>query len=115
MSQAAVGRRVVTVFGGTGFLGRRVVRHLRQHGFAVRIATRHPERADALFGRDDPDIRAVAADIHHQRSIDDALLRVHGAVNASAFMSSMAARPSTPCTSKGQDASPPRSARASCG
>ena len=26
----------VTVFGGTGFLGRRVVRHIRQHGFSVK-------------------------------------------------------------------------------
>src|SRR5438128_11077739 len=34
--------QVVTVFGGTGFLGRRIVRHLHDSGFAVRIATRHP-------------------------------------------------------------------------
>jgi uncharacterized protein YbjT (DUF2867 family) len=33
--------RLVTVFGGTGFLGRRAVRHIRQHGFSVRIASRH--------------------------------------------------------------------------
>jgi hypothetical protein len=37
--------RLVTVFGGTGFLGRRVVRHLREHAFSVRIASRHPDRA----------------------------------------------------------------------
>jgi uncharacterized protein YbjT (DUF2867 family) len=37
--------RVVTVFGGTGFLGRRVVRHLREHEFSVRIASRHPDRS----------------------------------------------------------------------
>jgi len=30
--------RVVTVFGGTGFLGRRVVDRLRKHDFIVRIA-----------------------------------------------------------------------------
>ena len=36
--------RKVTVFGGTGFLGRRVVQHLLDHGFAVRVASRHPER-----------------------------------------------------------------------
>ena len=39
---AAINDCIVTVFGGTGFLGRRVVRHLRNHGFSVRIASRHP-------------------------------------------------------------------------
>src|SRR5262249_56081700 len=34
--------RVVTVFGGTGFLGRHVVGHLRKHGLFVPILARHP-------------------------------------------------------------------------
>jgi uncharacterized protein YbjT (DUF2867 family) len=32
--------RTVTVFGGTGFLGRRIVRHLHEAGHVVRIAIR---------------------------------------------------------------------------
>lgn len=35
------GRRV-TVFGGTGFLGRRLVRRLSADGYRVRVAVRHP-------------------------------------------------------------------------
>jgi len=35
--------QTATVFGGIGFLGRRVVRRLREAGFAVRIAARNPE------------------------------------------------------------------------
>ena len=45
---AAMNYRVVTVFGGTGFLGRRVVRHLRNGEFSVRIASRHPERGEKV-------------------------------------------------------------------
>ncbi|MGC1983265.1 MAG: NmrA family NAD(P)-binding protein, partial [Pseudolabrys sp.] len=41
---AVTNERTVAVFGGTGFLGRRVVRHLRKRGFSVRIASRHPDR-----------------------------------------------------------------------
>ncbi|MGA9003445.1 MAG: NmrA family NAD(P)-binding protein [Pseudolabrys sp.] len=33
---AVTNERTVAVFGGTGFLGRRVVRHLRKRGFSVR-------------------------------------------------------------------------------
>ena len=32
----------VTVFGGTGFVGRRVVRYLCESGATVRVASRHP-------------------------------------------------------------------------
>jgi uncharacterized protein YbjT (DUF2867 family) len=64
---AAMPNRVVTVFGGTGFLGRRVVRHLRNGEFFVRIASRHPERAKKLFGSDDPQLQSVEANIHDER------------------------------------------------
>ena len=43
-SDAATNGRTITVFGGTGFLGNRIVRHLRARGFRVRIASRHPDR-----------------------------------------------------------------------
>ena len=70
--------RTVTVFGGTGFLGRRVVRHLRAHEFAIRIASRHPDRGHRLFGLDDPQLQSVGANIHDERSVADA---VAGALN----------------------------------
>ena len=45
----------VTVFGGSGFLGRRIVECLAATGCDVRVAVRHPERAsfrEAGIGRD---------------------------------------------------------------
>ena len=74
--------RVVTVFGGTGFLGRRIVRHLRLHGFCVRAASRHPDRGDVLCGPDDPQLRSIKADVHDERSVAEALADAYGAVNA---------------------------------
>jgi uncharacterized protein YbjT (DUF2867 family) len=74
--------RTVAVFGGTGFLGRRVVRQLSRHGFSVRIASRHPDRGHRLFGLDDPQLQSVAANIHDERSVADALAGAHGMVNA---------------------------------
>jgi uncharacterized protein YbjT (DUF2867 family) len=74
--------RTVTVFGGTGFLGRRVVRHLRKRGFSVRIASRHPDRGHRLFALDDPQLQSVAANIHDERSIADALAGAYGVVSA---------------------------------
>ena len=74
--------RTVTVFGGTGFLGRRVVRHLRSCGFPVRTASRHPDRGHWLFGPDNPQLQSVAANIHHDRSVADALAGAYGVVNA---------------------------------
>jgi len=79
---ATASDRVVTVFGGTGFLGRRIVRNLRLHGFCVRVASRHPDRGHALVGPDDAQLRAVKADVRDQRLVADALADAYGAVNA---------------------------------
>ncbi len=79
---AAVSDRVVTVFGGTGFLGRRIVRHLRLHDLSVRVASRHPERGYALLGADGPRLRSIKADIHDERSVTEALAGAYGVVNA---------------------------------
>src|SRR3546814_6712041 len=53
-------KAVVTVFGGSGFLGRRVVRRLLESGFAVRVATRHPQPSDR------PGLTQVAADANDE-------------------------------------------------
>jgi NADH dehydrogenase len=78
----ATNDRTVTVFGGTGFLGRRIVRHLRSGGIPVRIATRHPDRGHRLFGPDDPQLQSVEANIHDERSVADGLAGAYGVVNA---------------------------------
>ena len=40
---------LVTVFGGSGFLGRHVVRALAEAGYRVRVAVRHPNLANYLL------------------------------------------------------------------
>jgi uncharacterized protein YbjT (DUF2867 family) len=78
----ATNGRTVTVFGGTGFLGRRIVRHLRHREFSVRIASRQPDRGHRLFGPDDPKLQSVAANVRDERSVADALAGAYGVVNA---------------------------------
>jgi NADH dehydrogenase len=78
----ATNGRTVTVFGGTGFLGRRIARHLRYREFTVRIASRHPDRGHRQFGPYDPQLQFVEANIHDERSVADALAGAYGVVNA---------------------------------
>jgi uncharacterized protein YbjT (DUF2867 family) len=73
---------LVTVFGGTGFLGRRVVRHLRDANFTVRIASRHPERSPSLFPGGTSNIESVQADINDDGSILAAIRDAVAVVNA---------------------------------
>jgi NADH dehydrogenase len=70
------------VFGGTGFLGNRIVRHLRDHEFPVRIASRHPDGRHGQSDPEDPQLQSVEANIHDERSIADALAGAYGVVNA---------------------------------
>jgi uncharacterized protein YbjT (DUF2867 family) len=70
--------QIVTVFGGTGFLGRRIVRHLHDQGFSVRVASRRPN----LSSGNGPQLRSIAADIHDRPSIVNAVAGAFGVVNA---------------------------------
>jgi uncharacterized protein YbjT (DUF2867 family) len=70
------GMNRVTVFGGTGFVGRRIVRHLSGSAATVRMASRHPARA----GGDN--VEHVVADAHDERSVEAAVAGADGVVNA---------------------------------
>src|SRR5215475_217404 len=54
------GMRCATVFGGTGFVGRRIVHHLRMSGTRVRIVSRHRG-----LGEEDG-IEQITADAHDE-------------------------------------------------
>jgi hypothetical protein len=70
------GMSCATVFGGTGFVGRRVARHLHEAGTRVRIVSRHPGRAKH------DGIEQIAADAHDERSMEAAFAGADGVVNA---------------------------------
>ena len=70
----------VTVFGGTGFLGRHIVRHLQAAGFGVRAASRHPDRGRSRFAA--PGIEPVRTDINDEGSVDAAVAGAFAVVNA---------------------------------
>jgi uncharacterized protein YbjT (DUF2867 family) len=70
------GMSCVTVFGGTGLVGRRITRHLRESGTTVRVVSRHGGRAE------DDGIEIIAADAHDERSVAAAIDAADGVVNA---------------------------------
>jgi uncharacterized protein YbjT (DUF2867 family) len=65
-----------TVFGGTGFVGRRVVRQLRDYSTRVRTVSRHRKLGE------DAGIEQIAADARDQRSVEAAVAGAGGVVNA---------------------------------
>ncbi len=79
MSGNLSGNRV-TVFGGTGYLGRCVVHHLAQEGCRVRVAVRHPQ--SDLFQDVGDTIHQIQADVSDVKSIHRALEGADSVVNA---------------------------------
>ena len=82
MASRLEGGTLVTVFGGSGFVGRHAVRALAQRGFRVRAATRRPDLAGHLqpmggVGQ----IHGVQANLRYPDSIRRALEGADVAVN----------------------------------
>jgi NADH dehydrogenase len=73
---------LITVFGGSGFLGRHVVRALAERGYRVRAAVRRPELAGYLqpLGRVGQ-IHAVQANVRFPASIEAAVRGADGVIN----------------------------------
>jgi NADH dehydrogenase len=77
-----VSDKIVTVFGGSGFVGRHVVRELAKRGYRVRAAMRHPSKAGFLRTMGLPgQVEAVYADIRDDESVARALSGASMAVN----------------------------------
>lgn len=76
--------KCVAVFGGSGFLGRAIVEHLSAAGIAVRVATRHPDRASqAMAVSDDADpVESLYADVRDEDSLALAIAGCDAVVNA---------------------------------
>ena len=74
---------IVTVFGGTGFFGRPLVRRLAAEGATVRVGVRHVERARAIFHAEGLEgIAVFRADVRDPNSLIAALSGADAAVNA---------------------------------
>lgn len=74
--------KLVTVFGGSGFLGRYIVRQLAQRGYRIRVAVRRPDLAGHLqplgaVGQ----IHAVQANVRVANSVEAAVAGADAVIN----------------------------------
>jgi uncharacterized protein YbjT (DUF2867 family) len=77
-----VGKRLVTVFGGSGFIGRYVVRALARRGWRIRVAVRRPDLAGFLQPLGDVgQIHAVQSNLRYPASIASALIGADAVIN----------------------------------
>ena len=79
----------ITVFGGTGFIGRHLVALLLRSGAAVSVAVRRPGRATmAVEATNSPEI--VQADIHDETSVDSAIVGANAVINLVGILTEIA-------------------------
>ncbi len=74
--------RVITVFGGSGFIGRYLVQRLARRGWVIRVAVRRPDAA--LFLKpcgDVGQVTPIAASLRHQGSVQAAVAGADAVVN----------------------------------
>jgi NADH dehydrogenase len=95
---------LVTVFGGSGFLGRHVVRALCKREYRIRVAVRRPELAGHLqpLGRVGQ-IHAVQTNVRYPASVDAALRDSHVAINLVGILAPSAAQTFDAVQAKGAE------------
>lgn len=77
----------VTVFGGSGFIGRSIVQRLLDNGAIVRIAARHPETAKDRLPRSAAErIETVCVDIHDDAGVAGAVRDADAVINLVAIL-----------------------------
>ena len=88
---------LVTVFGGSGFLGRYVVRALAKRDYRIRVGVRRPELAGHLqpLGKVGQ-IHAVQVNLRHPASVRAAMRDSHVAINLVGILTKSGGRLSTP-------------------
>ena len=73
----------VSVFGGTGFLGQRLVRHLASEGLAVRVVVRRADQARSTLGAAGMErVTVFCADVRDRAAVAGAVAGVDAVVNA---------------------------------
>lgn len=77
----------VTVFGGSGFVGRSIVQRLVEGGASVRVAARHPETVKDLLPRAIGDkLETVRVDIHDDGAVTAATRDTDAVINLVAIL-----------------------------
>jgi uncharacterized protein YbjT (DUF2867 family) len=84
MTAASFDRKAI-VLGGTGFLGTRVVRELRSHGFTACIATRFPEKAAHSNDNWENETRLVRIDLSDPGTLELAFKGASAVINCIGF------------------------------
>lgn len=82
MPVTAASAKLITIFGGSGFLGRHTVAALARRGYRIRVAVRRPDLAGHLqpmgtVGQ----IHAVQANVRYPESIKRAVTGSHAVIN----------------------------------
>lgn len=95
---------LVTVFGGSGFLGRNVVRALAKRDFRIRVAVRRPELAGHLqpLGRVGQ-IHAVQTNLRYPASVEAAMRDSHVAINLVGILAASGAQSFDSVQAKGAE------------
>src|SRR5258708_13092424 len=93
---------LVTVFGGSGFIGRHVVRALAKRDYRIRVAVRRPELAGHLqpLGKVGQ-IHAVQANLRYPASVEAAMRDSHAAINLVGILPEGVAQPFDPVQGTG--------------